>query len=120
MTDQELNELSKLPFMTLEEEERETHIYISYRGKEAKIETTDRFMMAKLDKLCEKKPENWKLEEVQTVLYQKDDGSKERRITGKYYSCSIDCINIRAGKREMSEEQRQELAERMAKLREKA
>ena len=58
------------------------------RAERITIFTSDYSYMAKLDKLVEKNPEKWKLEQVNR---HGDD------ITGKQYSCPIRYISFRSG-----------------------
>ena len=119
MEKSKLDELSKLNYMTLEEEERETHIYINYLSKgKCLLETTDRFMMQKIEKLMKKDNSKWELEGIQTAIVEKQDGTKERQIVGKVYSAPIECILLRSGKREVSEEKKIQARKRMIELHE--
>lgn len=87
-------------------EEQETVINFQRVGNNASIWTSDSTMITKIDKLCEKSPEFYKVQSVDIV-----DGkvlAKEYLITDK------NLISFRSGhaKRELTEEQRKELAER--------
>ena len=107
-----MGEDNNLSYMQLEEEERETHIYIPYKSKgEVMLETTDRFMMMKIDNLIKKDNSKWRLEEVQTALVTKDDGTKERQIVGKVYKAPVECVYLRVGKKQISEEAKQKYIE---------
>lgn len=84
-------------------EEQETHI--SYMRDEtfAKVYTSDSTQITRLDKLCKANPDMYKLIE--------DTGrGKNYMITDK------GLITLRAKKREMTEEQKQNAAKRMKKL----
>lgn len=117
MTKEELKKYEALDYARLEEPERETHIWIDSKRTQAIIETTDRYMMMKLDKLCNKAPDKWELEEIQTLTDFKEDGSTELKIAGKVYKCLIECVYLRAGKKKISEENKKAFVENMAKAR---
>ena len=93
--------------MGLTVEEQETHINFSRGDERAKIYTSDTTTMTKLNKLVELQGTEWKLEEVHRSQYG--------QIIGKTYSCPVSFISFRTKRvqRNLSEEQRQEIASRL-------
>ena len=96
--------------------EQETVICISRDSEECTVYTSDSTMMTKLDKLADPNNDNaplWKLKEVHRM-----SGTKE--IVGKTYITNKRLISFRSDikTRELTEEQRQEAAERFRKWRE--
>ena len=87
-------------------EEQETHISFSRGDKRAKIYTSDTTTMTKLNKLVELQGPEWKLEGVTKL--------KSGEIIGKTYSCPVSLISFRKKRvqRNLSEEQRHEIASR--------
>lgn len=96
-------------------EEQETTISFSRDKDSAEIWTSDRTVMTKLDKLCEESPEYWKCKKVEKFL----DGSLANKV---YTVTDKTLISFRSKKvkRELTDEQRAELAERMKNARERA
>ena len=93
--------------MGLMVEEQETHINFSRGDERAKIYTSDTTTMTKLNKLVELQGTEWKLEGVTKL--------KSGEIVGKTYSCPVSLISFRKKRvqRNLSEEQRQEIASRL-------
>lgn len=89
-------------------EEQETTISFSRTDDGAEIWTSDRTVMTKLDKLCAESPEFWKCKKVENFL----DGSLANKV---YTVTDKSLISFRSKKikRDLTEEQRAELAERM-------
>lgn len=82
----------------LSPEEKETHICTSSADEEWSIYTCQSRMIKKLDKMG-------------LVVYQED--IIEGEVIGKYYKIPLDYLSIRVKKkREMTEEQREELRQR--------
>lgn len=96
-------------------EEQETTISFGRDKDGAEIWTSDRTVMTKLDKLCEESPEYWKCKKVEYFL----DGSLANKV---YTVTDKALISFRSKKvkRELTDEQRAELAERMKNARERA
>ena len=91
--------------------EQETTISFSRDGKEADVWTSDITMMTKLDKLCNDSPNEYKCIEVGRSL----DGL----LTNKRYTIkNKKLLSFRSAttKREISDEQRKALAQRMRDL----
>ena len=96
--------------------EQETVICISRDSEECTVYTSDSTMMTKLDKLADPNNDNaplWKLKEVHRM-----SGTKE--VVGKTYVTNKRLISFRSDikTRDLTEEQRQEAAERFRKWRE--
>ena len=94
--------------MGLSIEEQETHINFMRGDDRATIYTSDTTMMTKFNKLVEIAGAEWKLEKVERL-----NGS----IIGCTYSCPVPFISYRSKriKRELTAEQRQEIANRFRK-----
>lgn len=119
ITEQELAELRKVVdaeherggTMGLSIEEQETHVSFNRSADKAIVYTSDTTTMTKLDKLVSAAETEWKLESVSRL-----HGGE---IVGKTYSCPKSFISFRTKKvsRELSEDQRRELSERMKRNR---
>ena len=93
-------------------EEQETTISIVRAEEGAEVWTSDRTMMTKLDRLCRESPENYKLRET----------GKDRQgylLCKTYMIKDKSLISFRSRKvvKDMTEEQREALAEAMRKRR---
>ena len=88
-------------------EEQETTISFSRTDSGAEIWTSDRTTMTKLDRLCSESPEYWKCKKVENFL----DGSLANKV---YTVTDKSLISFRSKKvkRELTDEQRAEMAER--------
>lgn len=93
--------------------EQETVIRIGRNEDEAIIWTNDLTYYTKLDKKVKENPSIWKCEEV---------GIKDGKVTNKIYSCPKKLISFRANivTREISDEQKQKMADRLRNSRSKA
>lgn len=91
--------------------ERETVICFNEEESEAVLHTCSAIWMRKMDKLVEEHPESFTCTDI-----DKMDGE----VIGKRYKFDKSLITIRQGKqkRELTEEQRAEVAERFRKARE--
>jgi hypothetical protein len=89
--------------LSLSAEERETIILFDDSSNECEIYTCSRPVMTKLDKLCKENPMNYK-------LIKHDANSKTYHTSKKY-------ISFRSGtvKRELTEEERQNLSDNAKK-----
>ena len=76
------------------------------RADRMQVYTSDYSYMLKLDKYVEENPEEWRVESVETNCGD---------IVSKTYSCPTSCLSFRKKtiKRELTDEQRVELAERL-------
>jgi basic membrane lipoprotein Med (substrate-binding protein (PBP1-ABC) superfamily) len=93
--------------MTLSAYEKETVIQFDESSNKASIYTCSKKMMTKLDKLCKDNPDTYS-------LVTEDKYSKT-------YQCSLNLISFRSKKikRELTEEQRKELADRLMRSKSK-
>lgn len=96
---------------TLTIEEQETHINWSRGDARAKIYVSDVTTMTRLDKLVASEDSEWTLDKE----YREKDGS----VTGKFYSCPVECVSFRAKKatRNLTEEQREKIGQRLKESR---
>ena len=94
-------------------EEQETHINWSRGDKRAKVYASDVTTMNRLDKLVDAEGSEWTLDKE----YREKDGS----CSSKFYSCPVELISFRTKRmtRDLTEEQREELSQRMRDLRAK-
>ena len=94
--------------MGLQIEEQETHISFMRGDERAIIYTSDTTMMTKFNKLVETASTEWKKEEVATL-------PRTGEIIGITYSCPVNFVSYRtkAIKRELTEEQKKEISERL-------
>lgn len=90
--------------------EQETVVNIIRTDKRADIYTSDYYVMRKLDRKVEES-DAWKLEE--------EIRDREGEIVAKRYSCPKKLVQFRTReiKRELTDEQRAELAERLRRYR---
>ena len=86
--------------------EQETHILIMRDEPFARIYSSDTRMLNKLQKLCKNSPDMWQME-------------KEDEISGSFICKDKKLVSLRSHKikRNLTDEQRQELAERLKKVR---
>lgn len=96
--------------MSVPKIEQETTISYTREGGMAKIYTTDTTVITKLDKMCKASPA-WEL-----VC---EEAAKKGGIVSKTYQCPKGLISYRKDqiKRELTEEQRKEKADRMKNAR---
>lgn len=87
-------------------EEQETVIQISRNSDKMRIWTSDRTMMTKLDKMCEKSAE-WRC-----VGENFEDGV----VVDKEYTSSKKLLTFRSSRRVLTEEQKAEMVARMRGL----
>lgn len=98
------------PIKGVIKEERETTI--SFMNGDTRIElyTSDNGIISKIERLMER-GDSWVLERI--------DKSAEGEVRGYTFSAPINCLSLRAGKREVSEEQRERLRRHAEEIREK-
>lgn len=90
--------------------EQETTVNMSREEKTAKIYTSDRRMMQKMDKLCQERPDVYQCVWVDPVIM--GDGLP----MGKRYQCMSKAIRF-AKPRVLTEEQRKAAAEHLSQVR---
>lgn len=88
--------------ITLTRLEQETIIVYNAAEPNVEVYTADPVMMRRMDKLCEKRPEVFRI--------IKSD------LISKTYMCPKKCIRVKAP-RQMTEEQKQAAGERLARVR---
>jgi hypothetical protein len=92
-------------------EEQETHISYGKMDGVAKIYTSDLSEMIRFDNLVKKNPDQWKF--IEQTMHEGD-------IVGKFYECPKEFVSYRSKKkaaRELTEEQREALRERLRAIR---
>ena len=94
--------------MSVSQIEQETTVSFNRTEETAEIWTSDTTMMSKLDRLCKESPEHWKCKKTEFLR----DGSLANKV---YVVDSKRLISFRSRpiKRELTEEQRAELADRL-------
>lgn len=94
--------------------EQETIILIQRDSDLAYIETTDQTMFTKLKKRVNENPEEWAISDVTIAA-----GGKPDIITSAVFTCPKKYVSFRSKTtpREMSEEERQKVAERFRNIR---
>lgn len=91
-------------------DEREIHIGGYTYDEDGKrkdtieIYTSDYSYMLKFDRLCDENPDEWRIKEG-SVLRQGGD------IVAKTYICPVSCVSFRRGKKKLTDEQREALAD---------
>lgn len=95
--------------------EQETTISIQRDSDRAYIETTDQTMFTKLKKRVNENPDEWAVADVTTAA-----GGNPNIITSAVFTCPKKYVSFRTKTttREMSEEERQQVAERFRNIRE--
>ena len=95
--------------------EQETTISIRRDSDLAYIETTDQTMFTKLKKRVNENPEEWAIEDVTTAT-----GGDPNIITSAVFTCPKKYVSFRTKTttREMTDEERQQVAERFRNIRE--
>lgn len=100
-----------MSYFSIPLDEQETTITFRRTDKDADIWTNDRTMITKLDKLCEKSPDNYKCIDINRYIM--DDG--DVIVDKKYCISDKTLISFRSAKihRELTDEQKREMAERL-------
>lgn len=95
--------------------EQETTISIRRDSDLAYIETTDQTMFTKLKKRVNENPEEWTIADVTTA-----SGGNPNIITSAVFTCPKRYVSFRTKttSREMTDEERQQVAERFRNIRE--
>ena len=108
--------IQSLSFSGVSIDEQETVIAFSRNGDTASVETTDPTVLTKLKKYAATNPKEWSLTNV-TASGNESDPTK---ITSICFECPKKLISLRsksASPRELTEEERAEIAERMRSIR---
>ena len=108
--------IQSLSFSGVSIDEQETVIVFSRNNGTASVETTDPTVLTKLKKYAATNPKEWSLTNV-TASGNESDPTK---ITSICFECPKKLISLRsksASPRELTEEERAEIAERMRNIR---
>ena len=108
--------IQSLSFSGVSTDEQETIIVFSRNNDTASVETTDSTVLTKLKKYATTNPDEWVLTNVTTG----QDESDPMKITSICFECPKKLISLRSkstAPRELTEEERAEMRERMSKMR---
>ena len=108
--------IQSLSFSGVSTDEQETVIVFSRNGDTASVETTDSTVLTKLKKYATTNPDEWVLTNVTTG----QDESDPMNITSICFECPKKLISLRSkstSPRELTEEERAGIAERMRNVR---
>ena len=107
--------IQSLSFSGVSVDEQETVIVFSRNSNTASVETTDSTVLTKLKKCAVTSPDEWVLTNVTTSPFESDP----MKITSICFECPKKLISLRsksAAPRELTEEERAEIAERMKQI----
>lgn len=108
--------IQSLSFSGVSTDEQETVIVFSRNGDMASVETTDSTVLTKLKRYAVANPDEWVLTNVTTSQNESDP----MRITSICFECPKKLVSLRSkstSPRELTEEERAEIAERMRNAR---
>lgn len=108
--------IQSLSFSGVSTDEQETVIVFSRNNDTASVETTDSTVLTKLKRYAATNPDEWVLTNVTTGQNESD----QMKITSICFECPKKLISLRsksASPRELTEEERAEIAERMRNIR---
>ena len=108
--------IQALSFSGVSTDEQETVIVFGRNGDVATVETTDSTVLTKLKRYAVTNPDEWVLTNVTTSPNESDP----TKITSICFKCSKKLISLRSkstSPRELTEEERAEIAERMRNIR---
>lgn len=107
--------IQSLSFSGVSTDEQETVIVFSRNGDMASVETTDSTVLTKLKKCAATSPDEWVLTNVTTSPNESDP----TKVTSICFECPKKLISLRSkspSPRELTEEERAEIAERMKQI----
>ena len=107
--------IQSLSFSGVSVDEQETVIVFSRNNDTASVETTDSTVLTKLKKYATTNPDEW----VITNVTSSGNESDPMKITSICFECPKKLISLRsksAAPRELTEEERAEIAERMKQI----
>ena len=107
--------IQSLSFSGVSTDEQETVIAFSRNDDTASVETTDSTVLTKLKRYATTNPDEWVLTNVTTNPNESDP----MKITSICFECPKKLISLRsksAAPRELTEEERAEIAERMKQI----
>lgn len=105
-----------LSFTGISTDEQETVIIFGRNGDMASVETTDSTVLTKLKKCADTSPDEWVLTNVTTSPFESDP----TKITSICFKCPKKLVSLRlksTAPRELTDEERAEIAERMRGIR---
>ena len=108
--------IQSLSFTGISTDEQETVIIFGRNGDMASVETTDSTVLTKLKKCADTSPDEWVLTNVTTSPFESDP----TKITSICFKCPKKLVSLRlksATPRELTDEERAEIAERMRGIR---
>ena len=108
--------IQSLSFSGVSTDEQETVIAFSRNDDTASVETTDSTVLTKLKRYATTNPDEWVLTNVTTG----QDESDPMKITSICFKCPKKLISLRSkstAPRELTEDERAEIAERMRNVR---
>lgn len=108
--------IQSLSFAGISTDEQETVIIFRRNDDMASVETTDSTVLTKLKKCAETSPDEWVLTNVTTSPFESDP----TKITSICFKCPKKLVSLRlksAAPRELTDEERTEIAERMRGIR---
>ena len=108
--------IQSLSFSGVSTDEQETVIAFSRNDDTASVETTDSTVLTKLKRYATTNPDEWVLTNVTTGQNESDP----MKITSICFKCPKKLISLRSkstAPRELTEEERAEIAERMRNVR---
>lgn len=108
--------IQSLSFTGISTDEQETVIIFGRNDDMASVETTDSTVLTKLKKCADTSPDEWVLTNVTTSPFESDP----TKITSICFKCPKKLVSLRlksAAPRELTDEERAEIAERMRGIR---
>lgn len=108
--------IQSLSFAGISTDEQETVIIFGRNGDMASVETTDSTVLTKLKKCADTSPDEWVLTNVTTSPFESDP----TKITSICFKCPKKLVSLRlksTAPRELTDEERAEIAERMRGIR---
>ena len=108
--------IQSLSFSGVSTDEQETVVVFSRNSDTASVETTDSTVLTKLKKYAAANPDEWSLTSVTTGQNESDP----TKITSICFKCPKKLVSLRSkstSPRELTEEERAEIAERMRNVR---
>ena len=108
--------IQSLSFAGISTDEQETVIIFRRNDDMASVETTDSTVLTKLKKCADTSPDEWVLTNVTTSSFESDP----TKITSICFKCPKKLVSLRlksAAPRELTDEERAEIAERMRGIR---
>lgn len=108
--------IQSLSFAGISTDEQETVIIFGRNGDMASVETTDSTVLTKLKKCADTSPDEWVLTNVTTSPFESDP----TKITSICFKCPKKLVSMRLKSttpRELTDEERAEIAERMRGIR---